>query len=467
MTTENPASFKDPDARIVYHHGSIYRLIFRSYKDNFDLLNSSGLCEVLQKKGYLIRHTEVDEESLNLPQNNYKNVYRVIKPETLSFISYPCEWTFGHFKSAALLTLRIQLEALKHGLSLKDATAYNVQFNGASPVFIDTSSFEAYKENKPWVAYGQFCRHFLGPLLLYVYNRPSIVKLSQVHLDGIPLRVISDVLPFKTKFSFSVQTHIHYHAKLESDYSNDSSFKGKEVKLSKERLVAFITHLYEYIKGLQLPKIQTEWGDYYTTCNYSPDVFDQKKRFVERIVANDRSRSILDLGSNSGEFSLLIEPYVKHIVAADIDYLAVNKLFEEVRKRKIEKILPLVLNISEPTPSLGWMNEERSSFLERGKFDMVLALALIHHLAIGNNLPLDKIACFFAKISKKLIMEFVPKEDRQTQRLLVTKEDIFSAYNIGEFKRVFSAFFEIREELQLPGTERTLFYMIRHEKHTL
>jgi len=453
----HPSSFRDPDATVILKNGHVYRLIFNSYCHQFEQLVNSGLYEELVLGKMLVSHTEVDAALVNLPLS--PNLFKIIKPERIPFISYPYEWSFFQLKRAAVLTLEIQLKALQKGMSLKDATAYNVQFNGSEPVFIDTSSFEIYSEGSPWQAYGQFCRHFLGPLLLWSYGKKEMLRLASSFIDGIPLKVISYSLPAKTKYSFFILSHIHLHAKLENKHQGDTSLKNKTISLSKDRLKALIEHVKNGIEKLHPLKESSEWTDYYETFSYDKTNYTQKQSIVRSFIEAIKPDMLLDLGCNEGEFSILCKDQAKYIVSADFDPLVITNFYAALKKHDIKNILPLVIDFTNPSPGIGLNNKERTSFIERSNYDAVLALALIHHLTIGNNIPFDSVAEILSKMTANLVIEFVPKEDPQTQRLLITKKDIFHNYTLEEFKSSFSKHFRIIEEKQLDNSSRVLFRM--------
>ena len=457
MIDPKAASFRDPDAQVIKVENTIYRIVFDSYKENYDLLKNSGLKEGLVNEGSLIKEQELPGTHLTEKGISNDNIYKILEPQIIPFISYPYEWSFTQLKSAALLTLDIQKKAIEKGLILKDATAYNVQFISSKSVFIDSTSFEKYTEGLPWMAYGQFCRHFLGPLLLYKYGLSEVAQLQKAYLDGIPLGLVSKVLPRSSKFNFSYYSHIHYHAKLEAKYSQDISFKSSKIKISKNRLLALITHLKQTIENIDLPQTDTQWTNYYQLCSYDKDAFESKKTLVTEFLGTKKRNFILDLGCNEGEFSHIASKVANYVVSVDLDHMVIDQLTRKLNIEGSANILPLVIDISNPSPGIGWLNKERETFIGRCNFDTVFALALVHHLAIGNNLPLEHIADFFARITNELIIEFVPKEDKQTQRLLVTKVDIFNKYTLDNFRIAFKKHFQLVNESPIISTNRTLF----------
>jgi hypothetical protein len=456
MVQREQASFRDPAGFIFYKGDKVFRSVSNSCKTSFDLLIISGLYKKLSETGLLITHEETDlDNEISDPSQ-----YKILQLPRIPFISYPYEWCFSQLKCAALLTLDIQIHALEHGMTLKDASAFNVQFYKGKPVFIDSLSFDPYKEGEPWIAYRQFCRHFLAPLSLLAKVSPDLYRLSEIHLDGVPLVLASDLLPWKTRFSPFYQMHIHYHAKLEQKHAADTTFNRK-LHLSKARLIAIINHLRSGIRSMELPMKKSEWSDYYNEFSYTEESVKHKKELVETWTKKLLPQTTWDLGSNTGVFSEIVANISGNVIAFDIDYLAVEKFYLESVSNKEEKILSLVLDLSNPTPATGWANGERRSLTERGPADLVLALALIHHLSISNNLPFYHVAKYFRELGKALIIEFVPKNDPQSQRLLVTREDVFHNYTQNVFETAFQEFFNIEERTPIIGTERILYFMTR------
>lgn len=448
-----PSSFRDPSGFIFEQDGVLYRQINKAYKTNYDYFMESGLCKKLIDDGFLIFHQETSEIE---PVTD--ECYKIIKPDEIGFISYSYEWCFSELKDAALLTLEIQKIALEHGMSLKDASAYNIQFHKGKPIFIDTLSFEKYKEGEPWVAYHQFCQHFLAPLSLMKYKDIRLNKLLRIFLDGIPLDLASKLLPKRTYSKFSLLTHIHLHAKSQNHYA-DKTVNLNKRKISKFQLFALVDSLESFIKNLNLPKIKTEWSDYVNNTNYTDEAHENKKEIIEKFISGIKPKSAWDLGANTGIFSNIVAKQGIPTVSFDIDPLAIEKNYLECKKNGEQNILPLILDLTNPSPSIGWNNNERLSLAERGPVDLLMALALIHHLAISNNTPFEKIAEFFSKLGQHLIIEFVPKDDSQVQRLLRTREDVFGNYNETKFEKEFGKYFQIKQKIKINGTERSLYLM--------
>ena len=446
------SSFRDPNGYVFKLNSEFHRAITHKAKDSFDLFLSSGLYEDLKLGALIIPH----EEILN---HGMKEIYKVIKPEQLQWISYPYEWSFEMLKKAALLTLDIQEKALKRGMSLRDASAYNVQFHKGRPVFIDTLSFEKLEAGRPWVAYKQFCQHFLAPLALMYHNDLRLNQLLRIYIDGIPLEMAAGMLPAKTKFSPTLMMHLHLHAKYQKKYSESGISSGKTAHVSMNGLLGIISQLKGYINDLKLPQVDTEWGDYYNFTNYNDESFKAKKEIIEYFRDKIKPRTAWDLGANRGLFSRIFSDVGIPTIAWDIDPVAVDRNYIHIEKNHEKDILPLVMDLTNPSNSMGWANQERMALEERGPVDVVMALALIHHISISNNVPFRKVSEYFSQLCKYLIIEFVPKGDSQVDILLKTREDIFNQYDQENFEADFGQNFEIVERKDIPSSKRTLYLL--------
>lgn len=447
-------SFRDPSGFLFTRNGVLYRQVNAIYKDNYDRLIDSGLYEALVKSELLIGHEEVEPAHAQSTA-----VYKVIKPQLVEFISYPFEWCFSQLRDAALATLKIQKIALEHGMSLKDCSAYNIQFKDGKPCLIDTLSFEIYQEGKPWVAYQQFCRHFLAPLALMSYTDVRLNQLSRVNIDGVHLDMASSLLPSRTRLSPSLLTHIHLHSK------SQKYFGGKQVKttrrMSRLALMGLVDNLEKVTRKMSWKPASTHWSNYYQSFNYDDQAFGHKKEIVNSFLdsISPPVETVWDLGANTGVFSRIAAAKGLRTLAFDLDPAAVENNYLACVKEDEKNILPLLLDLTNPSPALGWANSERMSLTQRGPADAALALALIHHLAISNNVPLNRLAEFLADICRALIIEFVPKSDPQVQRLLFSREDIFADYHKEAFEREFGKFFEIQSRVIIANSKRTLYLM--------
>jgi hypothetical protein len=456
-TTKNSplgASFRDPSGFLFTCDGVLYRQVNQIYAADYDRLMTSGLYAKLTESGRLVPHEEV---AVKPPA---PGAYKILRPERVPCVSYPYEWSFGQSKDAALATLSIQKRALKCGMSLKDASAYNIQFFKGKAALIDSLSFESYQEGEPWVAYRQFCQHFLAPLALMAYRDVRLVQLLRVYIDGIPLDLASELLPGRTRWNLGLASHIHLHAQAQKRYSEASIAEQRHGrKMSQEALLGLIESLQNTVRKLEWKPAGTEWGEYYDNTNYSEAAFEHKKQLVAEWAGRVKPRLVWDLGANTGVFTRQAMGPETYAIAWDIDPTAVEQNWMQVRKEKEQAILPLVLDLTNPSPALGWDNRERESFGQRGPADLVLALALIHHLAISNNLPFERIAKSMAGWGKWLVIEFVPKSDSQVQKLLRSRKDIFEDYTRQGFEAAFGRYFEILERRAVRESERWMYLM--------
>jgi ribosomal protein L11 methylase PrmA len=400
-----------------------------------------------------VRHDEVDLALAAAP-----GAARVLRPEVVPFVSYPYEWSFSQLKDAALLTLRVQKAAMAAGMSLKDATAFNVQFHRGRPVLIDTLSFALLRDGEPWVAYRQFCESFLAPLALMSHRDARLHQLLRAFLDGIPLDLARTMLPWRTRLNPGLAVHLHLHASAQRKLAGRPAPSSAR-PLGRHAVAGLVDSLDRTVRSLTWTPAGTVWGDYYTDTNYSSVAFEHKRDLVAAAIDRLRPGLVWDLGANVGTFSRLASDRGIQTVAFDIDVAAVEKNYRTVVERRESTLLPLLVDLVNPSASLGWHNQERLSLAERGPADAVLALALVHHLAIGHNVPFAGIARFFASIARALVIEWVPKTDSQVQRLLATREDVFDAYTRDAFESAFSEWFSIESATPVRESERAIYVM--------
>ena len=457
MPASHPSSFRDPRGFLFEQDGTLYRQVNESGRLDYESLMGSGLYQELATKGLVIPHVEVDGPRAGA------GAWRILRPELVPFVSYPSEWCFGQLKAAALATLRIQRIALRHGMSLRDASAYNIQFVGPRAVFIDTLSFGRYVEGRPWVGYRQFCQHFLAPLFLRAGCDPRLAVLSGSWIDGVPLDLARTLGAKRYRWNLGFLTHIRLHARAQERYKEAAARQTASPRLSRASLSAILENLRSTIEKLDWNPGGTQWADYYANTNYTEEAMEQKRGFVASVAGGARPGQVVDLGANTGEFAALAERAGASVVAGDVDHGAVELCFRAAAARDGSRILPLVVDLASPTPAVGWMNTERASFLDRcrGRTDLVLALALVHHLAIGNNVPLRGVAELLARIAPEAVVEFVDRKDSQVQRLLASREDIFDGYTGQGFEQALAGIFTVVRKSPLAGAHRTLYHLRR------
>lgn len=448
-----PSSFRDPSGYIFKQNGKIYRAVTKLYKENYEFLIGSGLYKRLIDEKLLIPHIEVENHNLNT-----SDIYKILEPEEIKFISYPYEWCFSQLKDAALITLKIQKIALEFGMILKDASAFNVQFHVGKPIFIDTLSFEKYIEGEPWVAYRQFCSHFLAPLLLMKYCDLRMNKLLSLYIDGIPLDLTKSLLPIKSFFRMSNFTHIYMHS-LSETYASSGDTKKRNIRITKNGMLGLIENLEKAINNTELKLKKSQWRDYYSDNSYQRNEFEKKKTLISEYIDIINPKTVLDVGANTGIFSRIASSKNSFTISTDFDTNCVELNYLDAKKRDDKNMLPLLLDLTNPSPELGWHNNERDSFINRKKVDAVLALALIHHLSISNNVPFEKLVLFFSELSEYLIIEFVPREDIQVKSLLANRKDIYHDYNQRKFEDVFVQLYSIEKKNLITESGRTIYLM--------
>jgi len=448
------SSFRDNSGHIFIHNNLVFRQVNNVYKQHYDHLITSGLYQKLVSQSLMVTHEEQLINEFRLDDDTYK----ILKPQQIPFISYPYSWSFSMLKDAALLTLKIQKIAIAYGMTLKDATSFNVQFIGSKPIFIDTLSFEIYESGSPWKAYSQFCQHFLAPLALMAHTDISLIKLFVNYIDGIPLELATKLLPLSSRLNISLNIHLFLHAKLNNKY-NDKKVKTNNNRFTNTYLKNLTENLSDLISSLKWNPTGTEWAEYYDK-SVSKSYFEEKQKIIREFLAKIAPNTILDLGANDGTFSQIAAEYASNVLSFDIDPACVENNYLKLRSSNNLSILPLIVDVTNPEPGIGWKNQERTSLLERIKVDTVMALALIHHLYFSHNLPFSLISDFFVALTKKnLIIEFVPKQDEKVQKLLQNREDIFPEYNIDMFVKVFSKHFSIIEQRKVLPTNRIIFLL--------
>ena len=458
-----PGSYRDPSGFVFRRDGVLYRQINASFADDWATFDVSGLHSALVKEGVLVADAPAALELAPEP-----GALAVIQPDAIEFITHPFEWSFSQLKDAALLTLRAQSMADMRGMTLRDASAYNVQFKDGRPILIDTLSFERAVGDRPWRPYRQFCENFLAPLALMAHRDGRLGQLLRTWVDGVPLDLAAELLPRGTRyFSPGLAAHIHLHARGQRQHSGDSGpnpATPRAVTMSKNRRLALLDHLKRTVEALHLPAHGTVWADYADQTSYSATGTASKEAIVMamvRAVAAEGGKRAWDIGANTGRYSKIAADAGFWVLALDIDWAAVERHYLALRESGEKRIMPFLADIAEPSPGIGWGNVERASLIDRSNADVVIGLALVHHLAIGRNVPLPMISSLMARLSPHLILEWIPKADPMVQKLLAAREDIFSDYTPEGFRAAFSRDFEIVEEAPIEDSGRVLFRMRR------
>ncbi len=461
MTAQNAetvgGSFRDPSGFVVKRDGVFFRIVQPAYAADYRHLEDSGLAAALQSSGLLVAHEEVRS-------SDFPGAFKILKPLQLPFVSYPYEWCFSQLKAAALATLEIQKAAIAHGMSLKDASAFNIQFVDGKATLIDTLSFEKLQE-RPWSAYGQFCRHFLAPLALMALCDARLGRLTAEHLDGIPLDLAASILGWRGRLKPWLLLHIFGHARSEKSQRGKApapQTTGKTSgKFGVESLKGLVASLESAVTALSWTPPKAVWADYYSCAVTGGNYVTHKKEVVAELCAASRPKVVWDLGANTGLFSRVAAAAGAQVYSFDSDPDCVEINYLENQRAGVRRVLPLILDLQNPSPALGWHHQERMSWLQRQGADLALMLGLVHHLAMGNNVPLPRIADFCADLAPNLIIEFVPKDDDNARKLLRVREDIFPGFTKEGFEREFSRRFDICRATPIQDSPRVIYWMKR------
>jgi hypothetical protein len=404
----------------------------------------------------------VEHEDADLSTAARPGAVAVIRPRELALISYPYEWSFSQLREAALATLELQRRALAAGMRLKDASAYNIQFDAGRPILIDSLSFEAGDPSEPWPAYRQFCEHFLAPLALIAYRDPRCSLMLRDFIDGIPVDYAAALLPWRTRLRPGLLAHLHLHAGAQrrAQAAAPTAEHRQPRRMSQTGQEAILDNLRRSVESLHWNP-GGHWVQYGIETSYSPSGAASKRAIVERMLERAGGTVVWDLGANVGTYSTIAAGNGRQVIAFDQDASSVEHHWRTLSAEARASVLPLVMDLANPSPALGWALEERRSLIERGPADIVLALALVHHLAIGNNVPLDRVADLAARLGRWAIIEFVPKEDPMTRHLLAARKDVFPGYTLDGFRAAASERFRIVEEAAIEDSLRTLFLLER------
>lgn len=450
------SSYRDRNGAVFYRGERVFRYLSERALDNWRRLEGETFFQTLLRDGKVVGTGLVDpaEEDINLD-----GWAGVLEHTRIPFVSYPYEWSFGMLKDAALLHLELMRQALSADMILKDSSAYNIQWSGVRPVFIDIPSFEPLKRGEPWVGYRQFCELFLYPLMLMAYKGVDFRPWLRGRIDGIPAEDMHRLMSARDLLRPGVLLHVAAQAALQRRYAAGENVRGAlaEAGFSKELIERNVRGLEKIIRRLEPANTKTVWADYDRTHSYDEADHARKLAFVREAVATRRWKLAWDLGCNTGTFSRAISGQCDHVVAMDGDWMAIERLYQGERSRA-GNILPLVVNLADASPSQGWRGTERKSLVERGRPELVLCLALIHHIVISANIPLAEFIRWLAELGGAVVIEFVTREDEMVEALLANREDQYDDYHPGIFRQLLSSFFDIRGEAPLKGGRRQIYF---------
>ena len=449
MTGFDPASFRDPSGRLFRHAGSLYRTCSPDALTAFTRARESGLIEALTTSGLLVPTSLVESGAEGLPSAEVGS--HVLKQAELPLVSYSYEWSFSMLRDAALLTLAVLDACLTRHFVLKDATAFNVLFEGSTPRLVDIHSIEPRAEGSIWAGYAQFCRAFLFPLLLWSHKGIDPRPLLLAGVGEIPVTAAARAFGWRDRLKPGVFVNVAMQLQLERRFANRAEDVGRAGAGIKYPLSAFrgqVAKLRKVIEGLRPPQ-DDDWTTYASTHTYDDEGSRAKEAFVLRSLEVAKPSRALDLGTNTGRFARLARATGAGVVAVDISAACIDAVYREARGDA--KLSPLVADLTKPTPAIGWRNIERRALLDRLRGDAVMALALVHHLRITGGIPLAEVVDLLTAMAPAGVIEWIGREDAMVKRLLALRPDVYDDYFPDTFQRLLASRARIAARQTLPG----------------
>jgi SAM-dependent methyltransferase len=461
----DPGSFRDRQGRVYHAADGVLRGLSAKGLESWKALERTAFFQRLTEAGKLVRTRQVEPETVpaSLAAEGWA---AVLAHEKIPFISYPSEWCFGMLRDAALLHLELLYSALGEGLILQDATPFNVQWHGARPVFIDIPSFVPLAPGQPWAGYRQFCEQFLFPLMLQAYRGVPFQPWLRGCLDGINAEQMRRLLSWRDVLRPGVLLHVCLQARLQTSYratKRDVRRELREAGFGKEMIRANARRLTHLIRRLAPHSEPSAWANYEQNTTYEPAERQQKEVFVRRVVETRTWNLVWDLGCNTGRFTRIAARHANTVVALDADAETIERLYRQLRAKECTTILPLVVDVSDPSPNRGWRGLERHALVERGRPDLVLCLALLHHLVLSVGIPLREVVDWLAELCQHAVIEFVTRDDPMAQALLRHKDEQYADYSLPFFEQCFHERFELLYRETLGSGTRILYHgRVRH-----
>ena len=457
--SQDPGSYRDPAGQVHHYQGRILRTITQRAAADYEAVRDNPAYKDMCGSGAIVASHELDAAARSQLPDHFAPYSYILEHQKIPHISYPYEWCFSQLKAAALHHLKLQIRAFASGLVFSDASAYNIQFIGTKPIFIDVLSLRPYRKGEYWGGYTQFCRQFLYPLLLQAKSGLAFNCLYRGSMEGITATELSTILPWHKKLSLNMVLHVSSVAAIESNQKNISTAKKLHLKtLKPEAYLGILTSLRNAIAKLEAKTKRSTWDDYEQTQTYDERELADKCSFVESFVTAVKPGVLYDLGCNTGSYCMLAASAgAGHVIGYDYDPVSVDIAYH--RLQGSDSILPLVMDATNPSPAMGWRQSERPGFNERIAADAFIALAFVHHLCIGRNIPIDGVVDWLATTAACGVVEFVPKEDPMVQVMLATREDIFGGYSKAHFEQSLHRRFTIRESSVVSKSGRTLYQL--------
>jgi SAM-dependent methyltransferase len=455
-----PGSFRDRTARVFRVGDEIYRGLTATAWDEWQAVSAAPFFQRALNRGAIVQ-TELVDPAVIGQWDLDDHWQAALRHERVPFVSYPYEWCFGMLKDAALLQLELLTDALHDDVILKDATPFNVQWKGTSPVFIDVASFVRWRTGEPWAGYRQFCQLQLYPLFLQAYKGVSFQPWLRGRIDGIETDEMARLVSWRDWLRPGILTQVVVQNRLQRQFASGAPKVKRQLKeagFQKSIVVAAVQRLRKLVETLEWKAERSTWVDYATNNTYDDQSARMKESFVEERLAARRGGMVWDLGCNTGRFSKIASRHADLVVAVDSDHASIERLYRELKSEGARNVIPLVGNVADLSPALGWRALERQAFIDRGRPDVVLCLALVHHLAITANIPIDDLVRWLNSLGADLIIEFPLPQDPMVQQLLSAKDQVYEDYTLDCFESSLAAHFQIRERLALPSGSRVIYH---------
>ncbi len=457
----DPGSFRDPMSRVLVRGDDILRVLGTEAVADWEALAGSSFFPKAVAEGRIVRTERLpaDEVAALGPGAEWE---AVLRHDRVPMLSYPYEWSFEMLKDAAKLQLELTAAAIDDGMITKDASSYNIQFVGAQPTFIDIGSFERIRKGEPWYGYRQFCQLFLYPLMLQAYRDVPFQPWLRGSIDGITPEECHNALSVRDRFRRGAFSTVLMHARADAKHADsDRDVKGEMSRagMGPALIAAMVSKLHKTVDRLTWSKSSTTWSDYSDRAHYSDADLQLKSEFVGKVAAASPRQLVWDVGANDAHFSRIAADHADHVVAFDVDPLVVDRTYKTLRDEGEKRIQPMLMNLADPSPGLGWRGLERPTLLQRGRPDLVLCLAVIHHLAITNTVPLAEFVRWLAEVGSETVVEFPTREDPMVKILLRNKRSgLFDGYNLAAFEALLAEEFGVVAREELPSGTRVLFH---------
>ncbi len=448
MVSADPGSFRDPASHVVFDGDRVLRLLDNRGLEAWKDLESTAFFTNAVETGRLISTTQLDQSP--------EGTAGALQHPQIPFISYPYEWTFSMLKDAALLQLDLLADALAEGITIKDATPFNIQFVDGSPVFIDIGSFEKYQDGEPWIGYRQFTRQFLFPLMLRAWADLPFQPWLRGDMEGPTAGEMKRILSGGKRMKPSALMHVSLQARMEERMSGGSA-RGdlKAAGFTADLILTNVRKLHALIETLQWDHGVEGWSNY-QSCDHVGRDRETKGEFLRAALGQSQPKRVIDLGANDGHFSAIAAETGALAIAVD----GYEPVLEDLYSRSKGKSIAVVVSeLTNPSPAQGWAGQERPALMERANPDYVIAYGVIHHLIYTASIPPATVLDWLRSFDAPVALEYVSPDDAMVGKLTANKleQELHPERTEPEFRVLLEKGFDIRQERRLEGGTRVLF----------